>query len=361
MPSLSQRGPSVASFLIIATLVMGVLWFHMVGASVAGFLVYSLTHRLSERLETRFHWSHHGRTVAVLGLVLVFTLLVGSLGFALLHFFRDDQHLSALMLNLADVLGRARSTLPAVVANHIPASLDALKESLATMLRVYHGRLSTMGMEGLHGVGHLMIGLIGGAMVSFARFEATEAYQPLSMAMLIRLMRLRVAFDKVVLAQLRISLINTILTAAYLLVVLPLFGVHLPFATTMVVFTFAVGLLPVVGNLISNVVIVLLSLGVSLHVAIASLVFLVVIHKLEYFLNARIIGHNVQAAAWEMILVMMGMEVVFGIGGLIAAPVLYAYVKSELFNAGLIGRKPVKMATTERSSSVVLPGQELGE
>ena len=45
-----------------------------------------------------------------------------------------------------------------------------------------------------------------------------------------------------------------------------------------------------VGNLISNTVIVVVSLSHSLDVAIGSLAFLVVIHKLEYFVNARIVG-----------------------------------------------------------------------
>ena len=61
--------------------------------------------------------------------------------------------------------------------------------------------------------------------------------------------------------------------------------------------TFLAGLLPVIGNLISNTAIVVASLSVSLPIAIVSLLYLVVIHKLEYFLNARIIGARIQAAA----------------------------------------------------------------
>ena len=68
---------------------------------------------------------------------------------------------------------------------------------------------------------------------------------------------------------------------------------HVPLAKTVLVITFLVGLLPVVGNLISNTIIVILSLSVSLPVAIASLIFLVVIHKFEYFLNAHMIGTQV--------------------------------------------------------------------
>jgi len=69
-----------------------------------------------------------------------------------------------------------------------------------------------------------------------------------------------------------------------------MFGVDLPLVKTMIVVTFLVGLLPVLGNLISNTVIFLVSLSVSFYVALASLAFLIAIHKLEYFVNARIIG-----------------------------------------------------------------------
>lgn len=134
----------------------------------------------------------------------------------------------------------------------------------------------------------------------------------------------------------QISLINTVLTAIYLLVVLPLFGVHLPLAKTLVALTFLVGLLPVLGNLVSNTGIVVASLSVSLPMAIASLLYLVVIHKFEYFLNARIIGARINAAAWELLTVMLLMESLYGVAGVIAGPIYYAYLKRELSNKGLI-------------------------
>jgi predicted PurR-regulated permease PerM len=140
----------------------------------------------------------------------------------------------------------------------------------------------------------------------------------------------------VVFAQVRISALNTGLTALYLAVVLPMFGAHLPFTKTIIVVTFFVGLLPVVGNLFSNTIIVVVSLSVSLAVAIASLVFLVVIHKLEYFLNAHIVGTQIHAHAWELLLAMLVMEAAFGMVGVIAAPIYYAYLKDELASRGLI-------------------------
>jgi hypothetical protein len=50
----------------------------------------------------------------------------------------------------------------------------------------------------------------------------------------------------------------------YLLVIVPWMGIQLPLGKTMVVVTFITGLLPVIGNLISNTVIVVVSLSVSL-------------------------------------------------------------------------------------------------
>ena len=100
--------------------------------------------------------------------------------------------------------------------------------------------------------------------------------------------------------------------------------------------TFVAGLIPVFGNLISNVVVVVVSLSVSPFVALGSLVYLVAIHKLEYFLNARFVGTRIEARAWELLLAMLLMEAVFGVAGLIAAPIYYAYLKDELTAKGWV-------------------------
>ena len=122
----------------------------------------------------------------------------------------------------------------------------------------------------------------------------------------------------------------------FLLGVLPLFGVHLPLSKTLVLITFLAGLLPVVGNIISNTIITIVALSVSFYVAVAALLYLIVIHKLEYFLNARIVGGEIQARAWELLLAMLVMEAAFGLAGLVAAPVFYAYLKRELVDQGWI-------------------------
>jgi predicted PurR-regulated permease PerM len=159
---------------------------------------------------------------------------------------------------------------------------------------------------------------------------------PLAQALMRRAAFLSIGFRNIVFSQIRISALNTTFTALYLAVVLPLFDVHLPLVKTMIAVTFIAGLLPVLGNLISNTVIFIVSLSVSPAVAIAALAYLIVIHKLEYFLNARIIGGRINARAWELLIAMMAMEAAFGVPGLVAAPIYYAYLKEELYARKLI-------------------------
>ncbi len=60
------------------------------------------------------------------------------------------------------------------------------------------------------------------------------------------------------------------------------------------------------------------------------------IHKLEYFLNAKIVGGRIGASAWETLLAILVMEAAFGIPGVVLAPVVYAWAKSELVRRGLV-------------------------
>ena len=120
----------------------------------------------------------------------------------------------------------------------------------------------------------------------------------------------------------------------YLLVVLPLLGSPLPLAGTLVAATFVASLVPVLGNLVSNTMIVVVSLTQSAAIAGLSLAWLVVIHKLEYFLNAHIVGSRIRAQAWELLLAMLVLEALFGLAGLISAPVIYAQAKDALIERG---------------------------
>jgi predicted PurR-regulated permease PerM len=252
-------------------------------------------------------------------------------------FFRSDAgNLHTLLQKMADTVEGWRARLPAGIAEWLPGDEEEMKQAAVAWLRAHSVDVRRGGAEVARTLAHILIGLGVGALAALRQAQHPEALGPLARALGERAARLGDAFRRVVFAQVSISAINTILTGLYLVVALPLAGVHLPLAGTMIVVTFLVGLVPVLGNLVSNTIIVILSLSVSLPVAITSLVFLVVIHKLEYFLNAYIVGTHVRAHAWELLLAMLVMEAAFGIPGLVVAPIYYAYLKDELVSRKLV-------------------------
>ena len=131
------------------------------------------------------------------------------------------------------------------------------------------------------------------------------------------------SFATVMGAQIIISAINTVFTAGFVM------AVHLPYALVVIVGTFLCGLLPVVGNLISNTVVVGIGFTRSPGLALAALIFLVVIHKLEYFLNSKIVGDRIQTPLWLTLLGLILGERLMGIPGMILAPVVLNYLRLE--------------------------------
>jgi len=141
------------------------------------------------------------------------------------------------------------------------------------------------------------------------------------------------SFATVMGAQITISLINTALTAIFLM------AVHMPHAPLLIAVTFLCGLVPIVGNLLSNTIIVFVALTMSLKLAISALVFLVVIHKLEYLLNSKIIGDRIRNPVWLTLIALILGERLMGIPGLILAPVVLNYLRVEMLTVEVPARR----------------------
>ena len=321
----------VAAWFIVALALVAVLRLELLAALLAGLLVYQLVHLFADRLVRIGLTRGTGRVAAVvvvsfvtvalltLGTVKVFNLLTGS-----------PEDLAALLQKMAEAIETASQHYPPWARDYLPTTSEELQSQASGWLREHASELRSAGEVFARALGHLVIGMIIGGLASLGEVQASPDRRPLARALAERATLLGEAFRRVVFAQLRISALNTTLTSIYLVFILPMFGINLPFIKTMIAVTFFAGLLPILGNLISNTVIVVVSLSVSLYAALASLVFLIFIHKLEYFVNARIIGGQIFARAWEILLAMLVMESMFGIPGVIAAPVYYAYLKREL-------------------------------
>jgi predicted PurR-regulated permease PerM len=329
------RNYVIAAAAIAAALLWLVLRFDLLPALLAGLLVFELVHVLTMRLN--FVRERRARMVAVAFLAAVVVGLLSLAAFASLLFFRSDTGGYVLLLKKsAEVIQSWRGLLPPWLVHTLPTDAEGLQSSIVTWLKEHLAAVQTFGQEGTRILIRVLIGMVIGALIALRQADPPVDYRPLALALANRAARFGAAFRHVVFAQVRIAALNAALTAFYLVLVLPLLGVHLPLVKTMIAVTFIAGLVPVFGNLVSNVVVVIVSLSVSPFVALGSLVYLIAIHKLEYFLNARLVGTRIEARAWELLLAMLLMEAAFGVAGLIAAPIYYAYLKDELSARGWV-------------------------
>lgn len=324
------------SLLLASAVLLAVLWLHLISALLAGlggFVLYRWT-----RARTSAYtgpWSSRPLRLLVMALALSLLALALFVGFELL-LSASSGGLGKLLQLLADTLDQIRATAPQWIVDRLPESAAAMQQAISGWLRLHAGQVQHWGRQALHVLLHVVVGLAIGLMAGASASASTTQGPPwrqTPIALVLaqsRLQQLAVAFADVMAAQLRISLINSALTALYLMVALPALGYHVPLATTLVAFSFFASLLPIVGNLLSNTAITLAALTVSLWLGIASLGFLVVVHKLEYFLNARIVGSRINVPTYAMLASMLVLEAAFGVAGLVAAPVYCAWLTREL-------------------------------
>ncbi|HEV7446903.1 MAG TPA: AI-2E family transporter [Steroidobacteraceae bacterium] len=327
---------SATAYLLAAIGLSLVLALHLLPAMFVGLLVYAVVSTLASGMQRylpgeRAHWL----VVALLAAVVVGTITLAIAG-AIAFLNTELGNPTLFFQRMTPLIERARTQLPAIIVNHLPDNSDELRATVIEWVRMHVAQLQLAGKQAVRAIVQLLVGMVLGAMLAFYNARLRPAGGPLTVVLKARCANLAIAFRDVVFAQTKISALNTLLTGIFLFILLPLFGVHLPLAKTLVITTFVVGLLPVIGNLISNTLIFVVALSISLWVALAAVTFLIIIHKLEYFLSARIIGTQIQARAWELLIAMLLMETLFGISGLIAAPIYYAYLKRELAGVRLI-------------------------
>ncbi len=305
-----------------------VLHLHLLPALFAGIGGFVLYRSLRERVRAHLEWR---KSPWITYLLLAIALAV--LGLALFQAFgllsASSGGLAKLLQLLADTLDRIRTTAPEWIATKLPDSAATLQAAVSGWLRSHAAQVQQWGRDALRVLLYLVLGLAIGILAGAAP-PGTAPNTPLVQLALNRLLLLALAFRDIVAAQLRIALVNTLVTGLYLLVLLPLLGYRVPMASTLVAFTFFASLLPIIGNLLSNAAVVLAALTVSVWLGAASLAFLVVVHKLEYFLNAHFVGNRTQIPTYALLASMLVLEAGFGTAGLVAAPVYCAWLAREL-------------------------------
>ena len=263
--------------------------------------------------------------------VLLFALLLGAAGYGFFAFARTAT---------VAVPRIAEESIPRILAFadsrgiELPEGYDyeALKSDAVDFVR---GKLASVGKyagEVLRAIVAFLIGVV----VSVSLFLNTRVepeadpvtgrnnlYSQTFLQVVERFRTFYQSFKTVMGAQIIISLINALLTSLFL------FWNGFPYAPVLAGLTFLLGLLPIVGNLLSNTLIVSVGFTLSPRMALLSLIFLVVIHKGEYFLNSKIIGDRIKNPMWLTLVGLLIGEKLMGIPGMILAPAVLHYVKVE--------------------------------
>ena len=138
------------------------------------------------------------------------------------------------------------------------------------------------------------------------------------------------SFEITMNAQIIVSLVNTGLTGIFMVCL------GLPHLTVALGITFVTGLVPVVGNFISSLVLVAIGFVVSSTDGLIALAFVAGLHYVGFVISGKIIGAKIESPLWLTIVALVVGESLMGIAGVVLAPVVLHYVRVET------SRLPVK-------------------
>ncbi len=331
----------IAAWALVGSLAIFIILQNLVSAFIVGLTLYLILDSVSTRIGRRLSGTAARPLALLFVAVLTAALVTGGVLLAATLLRRNAVLIPDMLNQMAEILGSVRLWFGGLGRQFIPEVLtdaDDLRVVVAGWLKTHANQFRAGGLWIGVGLLHMVMGVLLAVLVFFRHVTHHDDRNrgPLARYLVDKIDRFAHAFSSVATAQIKISAVNTTLTALYLLVALPLFGIHIPFATTLVLITFICGLIPVLGNLISNTFITILSMGVSVGVAVASLTFLIVIHKAEYLINSRIVGGETDSQAWEILMAIIIGEAAFGVSGVVMAPIIYAFIKRELRDRALL-------------------------
>lgn len=307
------------------------------------------------------YWVFGGLCILLLSLKLTTILLAIFFSLLMLHMltFRGYKKISIILfflfvtiifLGFGYFINQAVITIPEIATNALPditqfaeayqikipfSDIQSFKTTIVTLFKTELSSLAKFARIASIEFLYLIIGIfiaLGMFMTPHIENEIEKnvpnqnLYSTLALSLKSRGKNFFAAFRQVMGAQIIISLINTVFTGIFLYVE------GLPYFELLVTFTFLCGLLPIIGNIISNTIIFFVASTISISLAIHALIFLIILHQAEYFLNSKIIGRAIKNPMWLTLLSLVVGERLIGIPGLILAPVFLRYIKKETQN-----------------------------
>lgn len=319
--SIPISGPRKASYALFALALLVVARFNLGPCVLAGLVSYMIMDLTERGLRRRGAKVRVARWAAL----AMFAVMATALSWIFIAFVRVG--VTRLPLLLDTVLPRL-TTLSAEWGYELPVdNALELRDLLVTSAKENFASVTKTSGLLTRGFFLVLVGVFASAMRFLSPSEeaaGSNLYESLRGEFSARVRLFVRSFELVVGAQVAISTINTIFTAVFL------HAMGFPFKTFLILTTFVCGLVPIIGNIISNVAIVTAGLTVSVHLATFGLAYLVVIHKLEYILNSRIIGGSIDTPMWMTLLGLVVGEAMMGVPGILLAPALLHYARAEL-------------------------------
>ncbi len=322
MSPLSAMSPArKASYVLFGLVIASVVVLRLGPVALAGlfsFMILDLTHRRLKELMP----AAAARALAV----VIFAIVAVVLSWMVAEFVR-------LTLARAPVI--VGNSLPQIDRLASDYGIDLPFENLhqiriATLEAIKENARSITAESGLLTRGFFQ--LIVGIFVAILCFlsddepgkERASFFDALRLEFDARVEIFMLGFEKILGAQVLISFINTGITAIFLL------ATGLPYKHFLMMATFLFGVIPIIGNIISNSAIVGTALTVSPKLAFVAFCFLVVAHKAQYFLNSRILGSRINTPMWQILLGLLVGEAILGLPGMVLAPAMLHYLREEL-------------------------------
>ncbi len=309
-----------AAYALFAALVLGTYWLHFGAVVLAALFAYLVLDAVHRRIPASVPkvWA---RAAALLAFAFVSVGMAWLFGrFVRLAVDRLPAIFAGSLPRLCDLAARHGVELPVDNMQDLRAALlGAIKDHAASITQA--SGLLTKGFF------QIIIGVVAALLCFLTPRPAAPRgtfYWAVREEFDGRMAIFMDGFHKIFSAQATVSLINTGITAVWILIA----GV--PYVQFLLLATFMFGMIPVIGTLISDAMILAAALMVSPRLALWTAAFLLASHKAQYFLTGRILGSRLKTPMWQILIGLMAGEAVMGVPGMLIAPALIHYVREEL-------------------------------
>jgi predicted PurR-regulated permease PerM len=237
MGNTSGQTMPIISTLAVALSLFAIMKFGLTAALFSGIAVFVFSTWMGGKLK-------NGEIVAALVIGSIFSLaawLGGS--------YINGTSTEKIVTMLLSIANKTQENLPQSLVDQLPQDIVVWLKSFLTD---HASEAAGISAEFGTGIARMFVGMIIGWLLSWSTPVADSRFTRELFSLFTLLTN---TFRNIIIGQGLVSALNTTLTGVFLLVVIPMFGFHVPYATLLVLLTFIVGLLPIVGNLISNTVI----------------------------------------------------------------------------------------------------------